>query len=75
MGIPVGSVLTSSDNTTTVTVTGPKKVRGADGEETSLTAATRALLGSDHNVAPSPYWTFQGKPLREIYDETYIDEA
>jgi hypothetical protein len=37
----------------------------------SLSAATRVLLGTDYNVAPGPYWTFNGRSLRDIYDETY----
>ena len=36
----------------------------------SLSAATRVLLGTDYNVAPGP-WTFNGRSLRDIYDETY----
>ena len=26
-----------------------------------------------HPVAPEPYWTFNGKVLRDIYNETYTD--
>lgn len=26
-----------------------------------------------HPVAPGPYWTFNGKVLRDIYNETYTD--
>ena len=39
----------------------------------SLTAATRHLLGIEHNVQPSPFWTFKGRPLSEIYEDTYGD--
>jgi hypothetical protein len=70
MGIPLGSTLAFRDGTSTVTVTAAKKVRLED-EEISLTAATRTLLGLDYSVAPGPYWTFNGRSLREIYDETY----
>ena len=69
MGIPVGSTLVFRDGGT-VTVIAPKKVRLGD-DETSLSAATRSLLGTDYYVAPGPYWTFNGRSLREIYDETY----
>jgi hypothetical protein len=53
-------------------VVGPRKVKLGD-EEMSLTAATRAVLELDYSVAPGPYWTFDGRLLREIYEETYED--
>ena len=70
MGIPIGSVLRFIEGDATVTVAGEKKV-SLDGEEMSLTAATRQLLGVEYSVAPGPYWTYEGKLLRAIYDETY----
>ena len=70
MGIPIGSVLNFVEGEATVTASGDKKVL-LDGEEMSLTAATRQLLGLEYNVAPGPYWTYDGKLLRTIYDETY----
>lgn len=70
MGIPVGSVLQSAHSDVTVTVASAKKVLlGSD--ELSLTAATKEVLGIDYSVAPGPHWTFQGRSIREIYDETY----
>jgi hypothetical protein len=74
MQIPIDSVLTLTKNNATVVVTGPKKVR-VNHEEMSLSAATKSLLGLDYNVAPGPYWSFQGKPLQDIYNETYLEEA
>jgi hypothetical protein len=75
MGIPVGAILqfTRSDTPITVTVVGPKKVKLND-EEMSLTAATRQLRNLDYDVAPGPYWTFEGRTIREIYNETYTNE-
>ena len=79
MGIPIGSELEHVNlNSTepveggnTVVVTGPKKVRFRDGgEELSLTEATRQLTGLE-NVAPTPHWSFNGRNLRDIYNETY----
>lgn len=70
MGIPIGSSLVSTKTETSVVVTGPKKVRLGD-DEMSLTAATRQVLQLEYNVAPGPYWTFNGKLIRDIYDETY----
>jgi hypothetical protein len=70
MGIPAGSVLQFTENDATVTVVSDRKVL-LNGEEMSLTAATRQLLGLDYSVAPGSYWTFEGKQLRDIYDDTY----
>jgi hypothetical protein len=72
MGIPIGSILRCIRNDSVVTVVGPKKIKLAD-DVLSLTAATRQVLGIDHNVQPGPYWTFNGRLLREIYNETYGD--
>lgn len=70
MGIPDGSVLQSVEDDSTVTVVSPRKI-SFRGEEMSLTAATRIMLGLDYSVAPGPYWTFNGRPLLELYNETY----
>lgn len=69
MGIPIGSILVFREGGTVV-VTTPKKVRLGD-DEMSLTAATRLLLGTEYSVAPAPYWTFNGRLLADIYEETY----
>jgi hypothetical protein len=70
MGIPLGSSLTFEDGETTVSVVAPRKVRLGE-DEMSLTAATRKLLGLSYSVQPGPHWTFNGRSLREIYNETY----
>ena len=70
MGIPVGSVLQSVHSDISVTVVGPKKVRLGD-EPMSLTKATSKVLNLDYAVRPTRHWTYLGKPLREIYNETY----
>ena len=43
--------------------------------EMSLTAATRDVLGLDYSLAPNPYWLYNGKSLRDFYDETYLGES
>jgi len=73
MGIPVGSILHSVEDDSTATVVAPKKVCFRD-EEMSLTAATRIVLGIEHSVQPSPFWTLNGRSLRDIYNETYTTE-
>ena len=70
MGIPDGATLLSIHDETVVTVIGPRHVKLRD-EELSLTAATRIVLELDYRVAPSRHWTFNGRLLSEIYDETY----
>ena len=72
MSIPLGATLTFDQTNDTVTVVAAKKVRFNDGEPTSLTAATRELLGLDYNVQPTRHWSFNGRNLREIWEETYV---
>jgi hypothetical protein len=71
IGIPIGSTLISSDDgVTAVVVVDSRKVRLGD-EELSLSAATQRILGLDYQVQPSPHWTYQGRSLHEIYNETH----
>jgi hypothetical protein len=70
MGIPSGSILHSNFNHETCEVVDAKKV-SLRGETMSLTRATREKIGLDYSVQPSPYWVFEGKILREIYEDTY----
>lgn len=70
MNIPVGSVLVSVANGESVIVKGDRSVEFR-GEETSLTNATRIILNNGYHVAPNPYWTYNGRKLKEIYEETY----
>lgn len=74
MGIPIGAVLNFSENDAVVTVASDKKVF-LNGEQMSLTAATRELLQLDYSVAPAPYWSYEGKQLRDIYNETYVQDS
>ena len=69
LGIPEGSVLVSKDGQLQVTVVEEKKVN-LNGTVCSLTMATRKLLGlpDDRPIQPSPYWTFNGKTIKEIYE-------
>lgn len=71
MGISVGSILyfTQSQDET-VEVASERKVI-FNGNLSSLTAATRELLNNSYHVAPGSYWLYEGKTLRQIYNETY----
>ncbi|GHT85322.1 hypothetical protein FACS1894137_09460 [Spirochaetia bacterium] len=73
MGIPVGSKLVflyNDDKTIESTVISEKKVE-FNGNEYSLTRLTRELLGVEHDVQPTRYWSYLGRVLREYYDSTY----
>lgn len=73
MGIQPDSELVFKDGNTTVTVKDDRKVTH-NNEIMTLTAATRKIMELDYSVQPSPYWTFEGKLLKDIYDEVYSDE-
>ncbi len=77
LGIPNGSVLVSKDGTARVTIIGEKKI-DFNGAVCSLTAATRKVLGlaDDYPLQPSPHWTFNGRSVKDIYDEFHesVDE-
>jgi len=70
MGIPVGSELKSVQSEQVVTVVDPRRVRLGD-DEISLSAATKQVLQIGYNVNPGPHWTFNGRVIRDIYEETY----
>ena len=76
LGIPFGSVLVSRDGVLQAKVIEAKKV-DLNGEICSLTEATRKLLNlrDDYPIQPSPYWTFKGKTVKEIYEEYYSELA
>lgn len=74
MGIFDGAVLNFVDDEgVAVIVQGPKKVI-YEGITMSLTAATRQILGLDYSIQPSPKWKYQGRLLKDIYEEYYSDE-
>ena len=72
MGIPVGSELSFNNSGEIAIVISDRTVQFRE-EETSLTNATRQALGDGYayNVAPGPYWSFNGRRLRDIYNDTY----
>lgn len=73
MNISINAILVYVKNPEIIaTVVGTKKVL-FDNTEFSLTALTRKLLDLPYNVAPCRYWTYEGKNLQEIYDETYTN--
>ncbi|MBO9200611.1 MULTISPECIES: GIY-YIG nuclease family protein [Niastella] len=70
MNIPIDSELVSVENGEVVTVVSDRTIRFR-GEETSLSNATKIILDIEYHVAPGPYWTYNGRKLKDIYNETY----
>ena len=68
LGIPNGSILVSTDADVEARVSGPKKVL-LDGEEMSLTAATKRVIGSNTEVRGPAHWTYMGRLLTDIREE------
>lgn len=73
MEIPLGSELISNSTGETAVVKSERTVVFR-GEEMSLTKATRLTLGIDYSVAPTRYWSFNGRSVSEIFNETYPHE-
>ena len=74
MGIKPGEVLTFEDGKTTCTVVDGRQVE-YEGQTQYLSVLTKQLLGLNRGVSGTRYWTFQGRCLSDIRDETYeIDE-
>lgn len=42
-----------------------------NGELMSLTAATSKIKGLSYGIQPTPFWTYNGRPLIDIYMERY----
>jgi hypothetical protein len=76
MKIPIGATLhfTESADNVVAEVAEPRKVR-YHGKLISLTRLTMDLLKIDHAVQPTGYWTYNGRNLKDIYNETYSDEV
>ena len=70
MRVPIGSKLTSTVTEEEATVTTPRKVLFR-GEEMSLTEATEKVRGGRAPSNLTPHWRFNGRLLRDIYNETY----
>ena len=74
LGIEQGATLIYSKNEKIeVTVTGDNYAKLDDNDETSMHRLTLQLLKEDgltsSSVQWSPYWSFEGKPVKELYDQ------
>ena len=70
MGIPIGSELICVSTGESASVVDERRVVFR-GNMTLLTTATKEALETNSQIAPGYYWTFNGRKLREIYNETY----
>ncbi len=75
IGIPVGAILQFKSGGAEVKVINEKKIL-YDGQECSLTSATRKVLGLAENypLQPSPHWLYQGKTVKDLYEAHHGDE-
>ena len=75
MGIKKGSVIELRGNDKNIfasaTVVDEHKVSYENGEPCSLNDLTKKLLGVDYDVHPMFFWTYKGKWLHDIYNDTY----
>lgn len=74
LGIPNGSILISKDGKYQAEVVDEKKVLFLE-EICSLTSATRKLLSlpDDYPLQPSPHWTFNGRTIKELYEDFHCN--
>jgi hypothetical protein len=73
MGIPVGATLNSNFNIETCEVIDERQVKFRE-EVMSFTKATRIKLDNHYHVSPGFYWVYEGRKLRDIYNDTYPDQ-
>ena len=72
MGIPKGATLHFIKDTSKYCKVFDNKQVEYDGKPQSFSLLTGRLLKTSYKYAhPTPYWTYEGKSLREIYNETY----
>lgn len=70
MGLEIGAELQFSPFEAACYVESESKVLH-EGESLSLTALTKKLLDTDKPLRPAPYWSYKGRKLSDIYNETY----
>jgi hypothetical protein len=70
MGLDIGAEIQLIPFDATCVIESESKVR-YENQVMSLTALTKQLLESERPVRPAPHWTYEGRKLSSIYDETY----
>lgn len=67
--IPVNAKLKFTHKEATATVMDDRNTLSYEGENFAISVLTGRLLEVNYNVHPSRYWTYNGRLLRDIYDE------
>lgn len=70
MGIPVGAEIVCVSTGESAIIVDERRVNFR-GNITLLTNATKEAIDTNSQIAPGYYWTYNGRKLREIYNETY----
>jgi gas vesicle protein len=75
LGIPVDASIefVYKDKKAQSTVSGENKVLYGD-EEYSLTRLTKKLMEIESDIQPSPYWYYNGKSLKDLYEQKYAKQ-
>lgn len=71
MGIPNGAKLVYAHDTSKVARVVSEHTVEFDGKIYSLSVLTKKLRQLSYYVAPCKHWTYKGKKLSDIYDDTY----
>jgi len=70
MGIDEGEIIEFARGELTCKVLSGRQVE-FEGEVFYLTNLTKKLLETDRPLRPAPYWTYKGRKLSDIYNDTY----
>ena len=73
LGVPQGAEIQFTQGSAAATVASENTVT-YEGREYRLTPLTKQLRGSDKPLVATTYWNYQGRTLREIYEEVWSRE-
>lgn len=72
MGMQKGDVLLWKEEPSISVVINSERKVIYEGEEVSISSLSAKLKGyNTKHIAPGKYWTYKGRSLDDIYDETY----
>lgn len=71
LGCKENDTLTWYDNPDIIATVASERKVVFNGDIMSLTAATSKVKGLSYGVQPTPFWKYNGKTLKEIYEERY----
>ena len=67
--IPIGAELKFTRREAVATVMDDRNILNYEGENFAISVLTGRLMDVNYNIPPIKYWTFQGRLLKDIYDE------